>query len=259
MRLAATYPTTTHERAAERLVAFLADRPEVDAVLLVGSCARGKGFQDIDFATVVAPGTPERERRRLWSAWETFAADEPTVQAVRDLGDFGRVDMDIIDGAFEPDDRDWTSGPSEFELEVGNYVAYSVPLFDRGGRYAQLRDEWLPYYDDATAQERLLEVRKYCTNNLSHVHTFVQRGIHFQAFHRLYDAFREFVQALFIARRTYPIAYDKWIREQVVDILGLPDLYRTLARIIAIPNIESDAASRNAVILEQLLEEYAPA
>lgn len=29
------------------------------------------------------------------------------------------------------------------------------------------------------------------------------------------------MQALFIARRTYPIAYDKWIREQVVDILGL--------------------------------------
>ena len=259
MQLQATYPTTEHERAAECVVAFLAGYAEVDAVLLVGSCTRGKGFHDIDFVALAGPDTSDDAHAALWAGWEAFDADAPALRAVRDLGEFGRVDMDIIDGSFSPDSRGWTSGPSQFELEVGNYVAYSVPLFERGDRYSRLRLDWLPHYGDTLARERLLEARKYCLNNLRHVHTFVERGIHFQAFHRLYDAFREFIQALFIARRTYPIAYDKWIREQIVEILGLPGLYDALVGVLAIGDIESDAASRHACVLEELLEEYAPA
>jgi hypothetical protein len=206
---------------------------------------------------MLPPETTEERRRQLWSDWEAFDRAEPANQAVRALGEFGRVDLDIIDGAFTPDERGWTSGPSQFELEVGNYIAYSVPLFDLAGRYAALREQWLPFYSKALAQERLAETRKFCLNNLSHVHTFVERGICFQAFHRLYDAFREFIQALFIARRTYPIAYDKWIREQIVDILGLPNPYAVLAGLLAIPNIESDTVSEHARRLERLLDEHA--
>ena len=93
---------------------------------------------------MLPPETTEERRRQLWSDWEAFDRAEPANQAVRALGEFGRVDLDIIDGAFTPDERGWTSGPSQFELEVGNYIAYSVPLFDRAGRYAALREQWLP-------------------------------------------------------------------------------------------------------------------
>ena len=36
-----------------------------------------------------------------------------------------------------------------------------------------------------------------------------------------------------------PIAYDKWIQEQIVDILGLPELYNQLLRLFEIRNFES--------------------
>jgi hypothetical protein len=72
----------------------------------------------------------------------------------------------------------------------------------------------------------------------------------------LYHAFQEFLQALFIAHRTYPIAYDKWIREQVEDILGLPELYRELPALFEYRRFESDELLEKAKRLERLLAEY---
>jgi len=83
----------------------------------------------------------------------------------------------------------------------------------------------------------------------------VARGLYFQSFNRLYDAFREFLQALFISCRTYPIAYDKWIREQVEEILGLPDLYQRLPRLLEISHFESDEIAQKAEELRGLLED----
>ena len=75
---------------------------------------------------------------------------------------------------------------------------------------------------------------------------------------RFYDAFREFLQALFIARRTYPIAYDKWIQEQIVEILGLSKLYQQLLHLFEIHNFESHEILDKTNILRDLLDEYAP-
>ena len=54
--------------------------------------------------------------------------------------------------------------------------------------------------------------------NLHHIPLYIKRGLYFQSFDRLYNAYQEFLQALFISRCTYPIAYNKWIREQVEEI-----------------------------------------
>ena len=101
-------------------------------------------------------------------------------------------------------------------------------------------------------------VRKYCLNNLDHIPLYVARGLHFQCFNRFYDAFREFLQALFIARRTYPIAYDKWIQEQIVEILGLPELYQQLLRLFEIRRFKSHEILDKANTLKDLLDEYTP-
>ena len=101
-------------------------------------------------------------------------------------------------------------------------------------------------------------VRRYCLNNLQHIPTYVERGLYFQSFDRLYNAYREFLQALFIARRTYPIAYNKWIREQIVDILGLPQLYPQLTHLFEIKRFESDELAQKGQEVERLLAEYAP-
>jgi hypothetical protein len=72
----------------------------------------------------------------------------------------------------------------------------------------------------------------------------------------LYKAFQEFLQALFIAHRTYPIAYNKWIREQVETRLGLPELYAQLPHILEVSQLESDAVVHNAEHLRALLEHW---
>ena len=82
--------------------------------------------------------------------------------------------------------------------------------------------------------------------------------MYFQSLDRLYNAYREFLQALFIARRTYPIAYNKWIREEVEEILGLPELYQQLTHLFEIKHFESTEIADKALEVEQLLNQYAP-
>ena len=67
---------------------------------------------------------------------------------------------------------------------------------------------------------------------------------------------QEFLQALFIARRVYPLAYNKWIRMQVEDWLGLPELYRALPQLISIRNIESSELVDRASDLNDLLDRW---
>jgi hypothetical protein len=69
----------------------------------------------------------------------------------------------------------------------------------------------------------------------------------------LYKAFQEYLQALFISNRTYPIAYNKWIKVQVVEWLNKADLYPKLSPILSIRNIESNDINVKAKMLKELL------
>jgi hypothetical protein len=64
------------------------------------------------------------------------------------------------------------------------------------------------------------------------------------------------LQALFIARQTYPLAYNKWVRLQVEQWLGLAKLYRGLAPILSVRNIESAELLEKAAGLKSLLERW---
>src|SRR4029450_6238063 len=83
---------------------------------------------------------------------------------------------------------------------------------------------------------------------------YLNRGLYFQAFDRLYKAFQEFLQALFLARRTYPLAYNKWIREQVTEWLSLPRLYAELPPLLSVRTIGSPERGQKADALRTLLE-----
>jgi hypothetical protein len=143
-------------------------------------------------------------------------------------------------------------------LAIGNILAYSVPLWEQGDYLRLLKSQWLPYYGDALRRERLEIVRRYGMNNLQHIPGYIDRGLYFQAFHRLWHAFGEFLQGLFIARRVYPIAYDKWVREQVEEILGMPQLYGILSKLFEIQHFESGEIGEKARIVEGLWAEYIP-
>jgi len=259
MSFCAAYPTVEHERAAEVIVDAFSQHTDAEAVILFGSCARGKARWDscLDIMILVLPEVLAAKRGDLELWWNDLYQAEPAFQALRRLARFSHVDLEFIDGRFAPGPHGWTGGPDEFELEIGNTLVYSAPLWERGNYMQRLKAQWLPYYDEKMRQERLAMVRRFCFNNLEHIPPFVERGLCFQAFNRLYDAFREFLQALFIARRTYPIAYDKWIREQIEEVLGLPELYRQLPRLLEIQHFESQEIADRASDLWHLVEEYA--
>jgi hypothetical protein len=228
------------------------------AVILTNSCARGKASRDscLDMVVLVPSATLAAEGERLVREWEDFHATGPVFRRLEAAGKYAQVHLDLIDGQFEPSPHEWTSGPDSFEVEIGNYLVYGVPLWQRGDYLDRLKARWLPYYGEDLRRERLATGRHYCLNNLHHIPVYVPRGLYFQSFDRLYNAYREFLQVLFIARRTYPIAYDKWIREQVVEILGLPELYPRLVRLLEIRHLESMELVEKARLLEQLLDEY---
>jgi predicted nucleotidyltransferase len=254
------YPTAAHASAADAVTAHFAGQPGVAAVLLTCSCARGQASRDscLDIAVLLQPATTLARRDELAQGWNAVYAGQAVFQTLLQTGRYSHVDLEFHDGRFDAGQHGWTTGPDEFELGIGNLLVYSVPLWQGDDTLAHLQAAWLPYYAESLRQERLAMVRAYCLNNLDHIPLYVDRGLYFQAFRRLHNAFGEFLQALFISRRIYPIAYDKWVREQVEAILGLPELYRQLPRLFEIDHFESDAIARKGEALRQLLKEYVP-
>ncbi|GAA4009647.1 hypothetical protein GCM10022631_22700 [Deinococcus rubellus] len=221
------FPSDLHEAAAQAVTGFFSAQPYVQSVLLVNSCARGTATpqSDLDFAILIEAELEASRFSALEQAWQAHYQQQPVFEAFRRSGRFTGIHLDLITGQYQPTDLDDAGGPDSFELEIGNQVAYSFPLWQAADAMAHLRAQWLPYYDEALRRKRLQMVRDACAYDLEHVAFYTHRGLHFQAFDRFYKAFQEFLQALCISRRTYPIAYTKWIRELVAERLGLPDLY----------------------------------
>ena len=254
------YPTPDHEAAAVYATEFFSRQKSVDSVWLTCSCARGSAepASCVDIAAVVPPGTSRAARQQLGAAWAEHSQGSPVLAALARHGRYAGVHMEVIDGQLleHRHHHDVCSGPDEFELEIGNFVQYSVPLHERVPRLAELRREWLPYYSEELRERRLAMVNRYCLNNIDHVKPYVDRQLYFQAFRRLYNAAGEFLQALFIARRTYPVAYDKWIKEQFEEILELPELYPRFVELHSISNFESAELTHKAEALREMFTEY---
>lgn len=258
MRAGAKYPTVEHEAASRAIVDFFSKVPEVEAVILTGSCARWKATRDscLDIKVLLPQKTSARRKSELARFWGDFYENSSVFDKLQRVGVFSHVDLDFVDGCFVPKPRGWTSGPDEFELDIGNTLVYSQPLWERGDYFERLEAKWLPYYGEEFRRERLASASEFCFNNLDHIPLYVDRGLYFQAFDRLYNAFQEFLQALFISCRTYPIAYDKWIREQIEEILGMPALFRQLPRLFEIKHFESQEIAERARELRRLFEKH---
>lgn len=252
------FPTALHQQLARLAAGLFKTSAHVDTVLVVNSCARGQAVpeSDLDLAVLATPDATAEEVRDLEAAWLAFAEADPTVLAFRNVGRFTRVHLDVFDGRFSPTVWDDGGGPDSFEVEIGNRVALAAPLDAPGRFFQELQARWLPYYDEDLRARRLTMVRQACTYDLERVHFFLSRGLHFPAFDYLYKSYQQFLQALFIAHRVYPLSYTKWIREQVVDRLALPDVYRELPSLLSVRNIESAELGEKAAKLRGLLERW---
>lgn len=254
------YPTLEHQKAAEVITEYFVQNYSIDAVLLVNSCARGKATRDscLDIIMLAKPGEDRSRLSEMEAGWFELERSDETIRNLYKVGKYSVVHPDFISGEFIPGEQDEAAGPDYFELQIGNFLVYSVPLWQGSDYLTQLKEKWLPYYNEELRLHRLERVRWFCLNNLHHIPLYIERGLYFQSFDRLYNAYQEFLQALFIAQRTYPIAYNKWIHEQVVEILGLPELYEQITHLFEIKKFESTEIADKGREVEELLEKYVP-
>jgi hypothetical protein len=195
------YPTLQHLQAAQQVVEFFAHTDAIEAVLLVNSCARGKASPDscLDLVVLVSeslrdPGYPgivlERTENRgtnsLYKAWDDHPETQAARRALSGVGRFSEVHLDLIDGTITPRVLNRDEGLDVFEIVIGNYFVHSEPLWLGCNRFYELQSRWLPYYDDNLQAERLSATRAFCHYALDHIEPYVERGLYFQAFDRLY-------------------------------------------------------------------------
>jgi len=153
------YPTPQHAAASRAVLAFFQEREGVEAVLLVNSCARGKATRDscLDIVVLYRPaGTDIKTLEALWYAHCTSA---PVFAELERAGKYAEVHLDILTGEYAPSHREWTGGPDDFELQIGNHLVYSHPLWQGGDYLGELKARWLPYYPDELRRERLRRIR----------------------------------------------------------------------------------------------------
>ncbi len=258
MKQSNPFPTPEHQKATQIITDFFSTQEDVDAVLLTCSCARGKATPDscLDIAILLSESITEQRYEELDKLWQDFYKTDLVFQALHKVGKYSEVHLDLTSGHYIAQEHDWTTGPDPFELELGNHLVYSITLWQRNEHLNELKQRWLPYYSEELRSQRLAMTRKYCLNNLDHIPLYVERDLYFQCLQRLHHAFGEFLQALFIQKRIYPIAYDKWIKEQVVEILGMPDLYRQLVGLFEISVLSSTEIAQKAEDLKSLLEKH---
>lgn len=253
------FPTLLHQAAADQILTYFSAIRSVDTILVVNSCARGQAVpeSDLDFAILVEPTTSAENIATIEGSWAKFSEIDTKINEYKSFSKFSHLHLDIITGNYVPTPLELGGSVDFFELEIGNHIRYSAPMQTIGKCFKELQSRWLPYYDEGLRLDRFEMIRTGCQYDLDHIHLFVKRGLFFQAFNILYQAFQKFLQVLFIGARVYPIAYNKWIKYQIEEILGKPELYDKLPPIISLNNIESNEILIKTEMLQQLLNQVA--
>ena len=251
------FPTKPHRDTAELIRDYFLATPGVDTVLVVNSCARGQAVpeSDLDFAILMRPGATMVEITNIEKSWQIYLEMQPAFLKYKQSNQFAHLHLDIIDGNYKPTKLEKGEPIDYFEIEIGNQICYAAPMDNAGPYFKELQSKWLPYYNNKLRLQRLTASQNACEYDLDHIPFFMKRKLYFQAFDTLCKAFQEYLQTLFIANKTYPIAYNKWIKEQIVKWLNMPDLYPKLPQMLSVSDIESNEIIDKANMLRRLLDD----
>jgi predicted nucleotidyltransferase len=254
------FPSSFHEQATNAIVEHFRGRPFVKAILLTNSCARGKATKDscVDMTIVHDPAITSQAYEEMQRSLQEYIAKEPVFERLKKVGKYSEMEVDFTNAHMDVSTykRGATTGPDQFELAVGNPFVYSVILWEADSYFRDLRNSWLPYYGEGLRRQRLAMAISYFENNVDHITPYATRGLHIECIKRIYHAFEEFLQILFISRKIYPIAYDKHIHEQIAEILGEEELYTHLAALFEIEKLNADNLIEKSRQLTNLMETY---
>ena len=255
----AVFPTILHKDTAESVRDYFVHDPRVDTVLLVNSCARARAVpeSDLDFAILVKTTVTPMEILTIETDWNSYAQSQPVIAKYKQSGPYAHLHLDVITGQYTPKILESGEPIDFFEIEIGNQICHSLPMNSAGPYFQELQKKWLPYYSEDIRKQRRVMSRNACIYDLDHIPFLIKRNLYFHAFEILYKAFQEYLQTLFISKKTYPIAYNKWIKEQVVEWLDMPGLYPKLLTILSISRIEGNEINDKAELLRDLLDDLA--
>ena len=89
------YPTPEHQGAAEAIVEFFTTIPEIEAVCLICSCARGKASRDSCLDILALLSTAQADIQKVW---DEFYTTDPIFQKLAAVGKYAHVDLEFSDG-----------------------------------------------------------------------------------------------------------------------------------------------------------------
>ena len=252
-----SFPTDTHKQVFDKSIEYLKTIPEVGAVTLGGSLARSKGdfHSDIDINLYMKPEFEEDDSRKE-NIIKDFKNFETSLGKFDNVDKYFHVGIDIRALSVKPEPRDWVTGPDEYEVEIGNAYVYCELIYEHDLLFSNTKDNYLPYYSEDLRKERLDEVMMYLKNDIGKSEVAAERGLYFHAFKRFHNANLEFLQALFMVKKTYPLTYDKWVKEQLVDILKLPELYKDFVSLYELNELESNELLEKIKLLNSLIAKY---
>ena len=249
------YPTPEHRRIVEGLTALLSSHRQVWAVVVEGSLGWGgaTAASDVDVVAFVEPGALASVRSEDWQArYRGLGAEVSPVVGLR----FGRLraDVDLTDGQLAP------SGGlprlDDYELAVGNLVAYAAVVYERDGRFGRWAAQYLPYFEEGWRRERMRLVWLDLGHNLRTVREMADRGLLLHGLERLLYAARYVVHYLFLQERKHALDWLKHLEWQAEHVLGLPALPGELGRVLALPELSAATLCRGAGELETLAARY---
>jgi hypothetical protein len=247
------------------LVDYFSRYPGVYAIVLTGSLARGKAVKGscIDLFIFL-----RAEHLRLLAstinsrieAYSRFGGQivyyEGEVEGGIEFGEV-RVDVGFTDGRFNrKHENSFDITRDNFETTIGNLLVYSVPLYQKDTQFQQLKQKYLPFYDDALREIRLKGTVEEFDYKIWKTKWLAERGEPFAALDALLEAQRIFLQHLFIQQRKYPIDYVKWLREQCTQILAMPKLYQDITMIVDRIKLTKNGIFEKSNLLEELFTRY---
>jgi len=260
-----SFPHHNYKTTLTKFVNYFKDYPGVYAIVLTGSLARGKAVKGscIDLFIFL----PTKRLRSLASTINSrieaysrlggqIAYYEGEVEGGIEFGDV-RVDVCFTDGRFNPRrEHSFDITRDDFETTVGNLLVYSVPLYQKGTKFQRLKQKYLPFYDDALREIRLKGTAEEFEYKIWKTRWLAERGEYLAALDALLEAHRIFLQHLFIKQRKYPIDYVKWLREQCIRILAMPELYQDITSIAGGIKLTKNGIFEKSNLLETLFVRY---
>lgn len=259
------FPHQSYKTILTSFVDYFKGYPGVYAIALTGSLARGKAVRGscIDLFVFLSTKHLKSLASTISSRIEAYsrlggqiAYYEGDVEGGIELGDV-RVDVGFTDGNFNyKHENSFDITRDEFETTVGNLLVYSIVLYQKGKQFQLLKQKYLPFYDDALREIRLKRTAQEFDYKMWKTRWLAERKEYFAALDALLEAQRIFIQHLFIKERKYPIDYVKWLREQCLQILAMPELYQELIRIADRIELTKNGIFEKSHLLEKLFMHY---